>query len=132
LPKVKEYYNKFKDKLLDYDFRESLKRDFSEKEILDMYRDYKNGLNNAKNIQIQSMAAHIVNKSALLVNREFIKKGIKGLVVAQIHDQLIFKVENSRKEEALSIVQDIMENSTKLSIALKAPPELSKNWQEGH
>jgi len=25
-----------------------------------------------------------------------------------------------------------MENSTKLSIALKAPPELSKNWQEGH
>jgi DNA polymerase-1 len=97
-----------------------------------MYRDYKNGLNNAKNIQIQSMAAHIVNKSALLVNREFIKRGIKGLVVAQIHDQLIFKVENSRKDEALSIVQDIMENSTKLSIDLKAPPELSKNWQEGH
>jgi DNA polymerase I-like protein with 3'-5' exonuclease and polymerase domains len=132
LPKVKEYYSKFKDKLLDYDFRDSLKRDFSEKEILDMYRDYKNGLNNAKNIQIQSMAAHIVNKSALLVNREFIKKGIKGLVVAQIHDQLIFKVEEPRKEEALELVQNIMENSTKLSINLKAPPELSKNWQEGH
>jgi DNA polymerase I-like protein with 3'-5' exonuclease and polymerase domains len=132
LPKVKEYYTKYKDELLDYDFRESLKRHFGEKEVLDMYRDYKNGLNNAKNIQIQSMAAHIVNKSALLVNREFIKRGIKGLVVAQIHDQLIFKVEEPRKEEALEIVQNIMENSTKLSIALKAPPELSKNWQEGH
>ncbi len=132
LPKVKHYYKKYKDKLLDYDFRESLKREFSEKEILDMYRDYKNGLNNAKNIQIQSMAAHIVNKSALLINREFKKQDIKGLVVAQIHDQLIFKVEESKKEDALRIVQEIMENSTKLSIDLKAPPELSRNWQEGH
>jgi len=132
LPKVKFYYKKYQDKLLDYDFRESLKREYGEKEVLDMYRDYKNGLNNAKNIQIQSMAAHIVNKSALFINREFIKRGIKGLVVAQIHDQLIFKVEENRKEDALNIVQDIMENSTKLSIALKAPPEISKNWQEGH
>ena len=54
------------------------------------------------------------------------------MVLAQVHDQLIMEVEDSRIEEATKIVQDAMENTTKLSIALKAPPAVAHNWRDGH
>jgi DNA polymerase-1 len=101
-------------------------------EVKKVSRDYVNGLNNAKNYQIQSLAASIVNRAAIAINREFQKRGIRGQVLAQVHDQLVIEVEESRIEEAAKIVQDKMENTTKLSIALKAPPAISKNMRDGH
>jgi hypothetical protein len=35
-------------------------------------------------------------------------------------------------KECAQLVKDLMENTTKLSIALKAPPEIAKNWRDGH
>ena len=97
-----------------------------------MSRDYKNGLNNSMNFQIQSLAASIVNRAAIEINREFKKAGIKGQVVAQIHDQLVMEVDETMSEEACRIVQDRMENTTKLSLDLVAVPSLAHNLKEGH
>jgi DNA polymerase-1 len=84
------------------------------------------------NYQIQSLAASIVNRAAIEINREFKKHGIKGQVVAQIHDQLVMEVEESMVEEASRIVQDRMENTTRLSLELVAPPALAHNLRDGH
>ena len=65
-------------------------------------------------------------------NREFKQKGIKGQVVAQIHDQLVMEVDATMAEEACKIVQDKMENTTKLSLDLVAIPSLAHNLKEGH
>jgi DNA polymerase-1 len=97
-----------------------------------MARDYKNGINNSMNVQIQGLAASIVNRSAIAINREFKKRGINGLVVAQIHDQLVMEVEEGRAEEASKIVEYCMENTTKLSIPLIATPSLAHNLRDGH
>ena len=54
-------------------------------------------------------------------------------MVAQIHDQLVMKVVKEQAEEAAKIVQEIMENTTKLpGVTLKAPPEIATNLADGH
>ncbi len=132
LPKVKAVYAKYGDKILDIKFRNMLSRKIPKEYVLSLYLDYKNGINNARNFQIQSMAASIVNRAAIKVTEEFKRRGIDGLVCAQIHDQLIFNVPEDKAKECSEIVKDIMENNIKLSVGLKAPPMVAKNWYEGH
>ena len=132
LPKVKAIYDKIGDDLLDWNIKKEMERQYGVDQIKSLSRDYINGLNNSCNVQIQGLAASIVNRAALAINRKFQELGIRGWVCAQIHDQLVIEVDNARSEEAARIVQDLMENTTKLSIALKAPPALAHNLRDGH
>jgi DNA polymerase I-like protein with 3'-5' exonuclease and polymerase domains len=140
LPKAKELYRVHKKQLLDFKYRQRLERKLSttmekhlaKAEVLKMYRDYKNSVNNSKNFQIQSFGASIINLACIAITREFKEKGIQGHVCAQIHDQAIFDVPEDRAEECKEIVQRLMENTTKLSLDLKAPPVVARNWKDGH
>jgi DNA polymerase I-like protein with 3'-5' exonuclease and polymerase domains len=132
LPKVKAIYDKIGDDLLDWNIKKEMERQYGVDQIKNLSRDYINGLNNSCNVQIQGLAASIVNRAALAINRKFIELGIRGWVCAQIHDQLVIEVEQTKSEEAARIVQDLMENTTKLSIDLKAPPALAHNLRDGH
>jgi DNA polymerase-1 len=101
--------------------------------VLNMVRDYKNGINNSFNVKIQGLAASIVNRAAIRINRLFKEKGIDGKVVANIHDQLVIEVKEDKVEEAKYIVQDCMENTTKLDgVELIAVPSIAKNLRDGH
>ena len=132
LPKVKAIYDKVGDGLLDWNIKKEMERQYGVDKIKNLSRDYINGLNNSCNVQIQGLAASIVNRAALAINRKFKELNIRGWVCAQIHDQLVIEVEQARSEEAARIVQDLMENTTKLSIDLKAPPTLAHNLRDGH
>jgi DNA polymerase I-like protein with 3'-5' exonuclease and polymerase domains len=132
LPKVKKIYDTIGDAILDWETRKMLERIYGESKVTNIKRDYKNGINNSYNVQIQGLAASIVNRAAIAINREFKARGIKGWVCAQIHDQLIMEVEESRAKEAAEIVQDKMENTTKLNIPLHAHPAICHNWRDGH
>jgi DNA polymerase I-like protein with 3'-5' exonuclease and polymerase domains len=140
LPKVKEIYDRHGDKILDWKYRNKLAMKMAQtmpleaakKTVTNIYRDYKNGLNNAKNVQVQGLGASIVNAACIAITKKFEELGIDGYVCAQIHDQAIFDVPEGEVEVCKKIVQDLMENTTKLSIPLKAPPAVAKNWKEGH
>lgn len=132
LKRVCDAFGDMAEQLMDYNFRKELSRRYPEDKVMSAYRDYKNGLNNAKNFQIQSLAASVVNRAGLGVLREFKKEGIQGYPVAQIHDQWIFGVPKKQKQRASEIVQYVMENETDVGIALKAPPEFAYNWRDGH
>ena len=132
LPRVKQIYDKLGDGLLNNKFKRQLENMHGKEKVLNLYRDYKNGVNNSMNFQIQSLAASIVNRAAMEINREFRAQGIKGWVCAQIHDQLIMEVEKDKAEIAAKIVQEKMENTTKLGVDLVAPPEIAINWRDGH
>ena len=132
LPKVKKIYDQIGDALLDWNVKKELEREYGVDKIKGLSRDYINGLNNSCNVQIQGLAASIVNRAALAINRKFKELGIRGWVCAQIHDQLVIEVEQEKADEAARIVQELMENTTKLSISLKAPPALAHNLRDGH
>jgi len=133
IPKVQKTYMKFQDRMLDWRFRKELEVTYGRDQVLKAYRDYRNGLNNCLNFQLQSLAAAVVNRAALVINRKAKELGIDAVVQAQVHDQLIINVAEKDAEMFAPIVQEIMENTTKLpGVTLKAPPEIANNWKEGH
>ena len=82
---------------------------------------------------MQSLAASVVNRAAVQINRKAKELGIDALVQAQVHDQLIINIAEEDAERFAPYVQELMENTTKLKgVTLKAPPEIANNWQEGH
>ena len=95
-------------------------------------RLFKKALNNGKNFQIQSLAASITNRACIAIARELKRKGVKGHVCAQIHDQIIVRVPQDEAETWRKSVQFLMENTYKLSIPLKAPAEIALDFYEGH
>ena len=133
LPRVQKFYSKFGDRLMDWRFRRELEGKFGKDQVIKAYRDYRNGLNNCLNFQLQSLAAAVVNRAALVINRKAKEMGIDACVQAQVHDQLIINVREDQAEVFAPIVQEIMESTTQLpGITLKAPPEIADNWKEGH
>jgi DNA polymerase-1 len=149
LPKVKSLFEKVGDRMMDWRFRKQLETQIPPKyvkkdgeiiktisprdQVTQAYRDYRNGLNNCLNFQLQSLAAAVVNRAALVINRRAKEMGIDACVQAQVHDQLIINVREDQADEFAPIVQEIMESTTQLpGVTLKAPPEIANNWKEGH
>ena len=133
LPVAKEVYSAMGDNLMNWKHKKDLEREYGVDAVTKLYKDYKNALNNCLNYQIQSYSASIVNRAALQINRRFKDRGIIGQVVAQIHDQLVCQVKDEYVEEACKIVQDCMENTTKLDgVELIAIPEIAVNLKDGH
>jgi DNA polymerase I-like protein with 3'-5' exonuclease and polymerase domains len=133
LPRVKQYYDKFDNRLMDWRFRKQLEGTYGKDKVIKAYRDFRNGLNNCLNFQLQSLAAAVVNRAALQINRKAKELGIDAMCQAQVHDQLIINCDEKDVAMFAPIVQEIMENTTKLpGVTLKAPPEISDNWRDGH
>ena len=149
LPKVKKLYESFDNRLMDWRFRKQLETQIPPKyikkngeivktisprdQVTQAYRDFRNGLNNCLNFQLQSLAAAVVNRAALQINRKAKELGIDAICQAQVHDQLIINCDKKDVDMFAPIVQKIMENTTKLpGVTLKAPPEISDNWRDGH
>jgi DNA polymerase-1 len=133
LPRVKKTFAKFGDRMMDWRFRKELEPQYGKEQVMKAYRDYRNGLNNCLNFQLQSLAAAVVNRAALAINRKAEEMGIDAKVQAQVHDQLIINIREDQAEEFAPIVQHLMEVTTQLpGVTLKAPPEIAVNWKEGH
>jgi DNA polymerase-1 len=135
LPRAKEIYQKFGDGILDFRNlkRLSIKTSVPMPEIQMLRKEYNNLLNNALNFPIQSAATSIVNRAAIAMTKVFLQKKLNAWVSLQIHDQLVISCADDIIEEVKIIVQDCMENTTKLEgVTLKAPPEIALNWRDGH
>lgn len=91
-----------------------------------------NYLNNAKNFQIQSLAASITNRACIAIAKELKRQEIDGYISCQIHDQIVVRIEEKHAKKWKQTVQYLMENTYKLSITLKAPAEIARDLYEGH
>ena len=132
-PKVKESMTPQQINQMYTDAFSRFVRDKAKAEALQTYRDYRNGRNNCLNFQLQSLAAAVVNRAALQINRKAKELGIDAKVQAQVHDQLVVNVDEKDAEMFAPIVQELMEKTTQLpGVTLKAPPEIANNWKDGH
>lgn len=125
LKDTKAIYTLYGDNALDYKWAKKNKKE-------DIRRKIKNGLNNAKNFRIQGLAAHIVNRAMIAISRKFREHKIDGYVALQVHDQICSIVREEQLDLACSIVQDCMENVTKISVPLIAQPEVATNLRDSH
>ena len=100
--------------------------------LIQLRMEYKNGLNNAKNFQIQSLAASIMNRSAIRIHREFKKHNLDARIMLQIHDEFVINCSNEHADKAAQIVKDCMETTVQIETGLVAEPNIAENFGEGH
>ena len=76
----------------------------------------------AVNYVIQGSAAEIIKKAMIELDD-------KGYVpILQVHDELIFEVEDGRAEHDASVIKYIMESVVQLTVALKVDVKIADNW----
>lgn len=88
------------------------------------------GERTAMNSPIQGSAADIIKIAMIKVNNELKKHNLKTLMIAQVHDELVFDVPNNELEIVQKIVKETMESAVKLDVLLEASVEFGKNWFE--
>ena len=129
---AKELYSKYGDSILDsLELWKRYHGTDAYEHMKALRGKYKQEINNAKNFQIQSLSASIVNRAAIAIQVELDRLGIVGYLCAQVHDELIVRVREEDAEKFAPIMQNLMENTYKLSIALKAPITICNNLYEG-
>lgn len=135
LQETKKIYDTFGLNILDYRYRAQLVQEgvCSQEDVDKIYRDFKNGRNNCLNFQLQSLGASVVGRAAIAISRKLKELGIKGWVCAQVHDQLIVCLEESRAEEFRPWMEKLMAETTKLpGVELAAPAEVGDNMAQTH
>lgn len=125
LPEAKSIFKTYGDSILNGRWAKS-------QGLSDARRTYKNKLNNSTNFKIQGLAAHIINRAMIMINREFKKNNVNGWVTLMIHDQVVVSVIEAQVEQAKEIVQRCMENVAILSVPLIAEPKIATNLKDSH
>jgi len=90
----------------------------------------------AINAPIQGTAADIIRRAMIKMAAELAVSHLPAQMLLQVHDELIFEVEEAAGAELTKLVAQIMENADKpaaaLSVPLKVEARLAKNWDEAH
>ncbi len=87
----------------------------------------------AINAPMQGTAADIIKKAMLLVDAWIQEEGAGRVkLLMQVHDELVFEVEESALSEIESKVQELMESAASLAVPLVAEAGHGDNWDQAH
>ena len=84
------------------------------------------------NTVIQGTAAEIMKMAMISIKREMQKQNMKSRMLLQVHDEVIFEIENGEEKAMEDLVRSCMENAYKLSIPLRVSIEFGSSWGEMH
>jgi len=136
LDRVKAIYEKFQDSLIEPKAFGMMKRMCKTPEqtqqIMKLRMEYKNGLNNAKNFQIQSLSASIMNRSAIRIHKMFKEEELDAFIMLQIHDEFVVNASESCVKRAAEITKECMETTITIPTGLIAEPNICSNFGDGH
>lgn len=87
----------------------------------------------AINAPMQGTAADIIKKAMLLVDHWIQAEGDGRVkLLMQVHDELVFEVQESALTEIESKVQELMESAAQLDVPLVAEAGHGDNWDQAH
>ena len=86
----------------------------------------------AINAPMQGTAADIIKKAMITVH-DWLKSSKPGArMIMQVHDELVFEVEDDKVDKVRDRVIDLMNGAAKLSVPLKVDVGVGSNWDEAH
>lgn len=88
------------------------------------------GKRTAMNAPIQGSAADIIKLAMIKIHEEFKKRNLESILIAQVHDELVFDVKKTELELVKTIVKDTMEQIIDLKVNLKVEVNYGINWFE--
>ena len=86
----------------------------------------------AINAPMQGTAADIIKKAMIDLYQWQLTCSSKIFMVMQVHDELVFEVENSFIDEALTSIKNKMESALTLDVPLIVGIGVGDNWDEAH
>ena len=87
---------------------------------------------NAINAPIQGLAADIIKKAMISVQKDIELYNLKSKMILQVHDELVFDMKKEEEEILTRLVKENMENAIKLNVPLVVDIGIGDNWLEAH
>jgi len=87
---------------------------------------------NAINAPIQGTAADIIKKAMINLHKAINELDYEVKMLLQVHDELVFEINEKNREAFSQIIKDKMENAVSLSIPLTVDIGHGKDWLEAH
>jgi DNA polymerase-1 len=84
----------------------------------------------AINSPIQGTAADIIKLAMIKIDNEMVEKKLKSKMLLQVHDELIFEVEEEEVEVMKDVVKRGMESVVDLKVPLRVDMGLGVNWYD--
>ncbi len=81
----------------------------------------------AINAPLQGTAADIIKKAMLLVDQQ-----LPYRMLLQVHDELVFEVEEAEAEQAAARIKAVMQQAAHLSVPLLVDAQHATTWREAH
>ncbi|MFN3261031.1 MAG: DNA polymerase I [Pikeienuella sp.] len=90
----------------------------------------------AINAPIQGSAADVIRRAMIRIPGALAAARLKGRMLLQVHDELIFEVPEAEAEETATVVREVMERANLPAVALTTPLVVDagkgRNWAEAH
>jgi len=84
----------------------------------------------AINTPIQGSASDLIKLAMIEIHNQIHTGKLKAKMILQIHDELVFDVNQQELKELVELVKDRMENVLKLDVPIKVDIKFGKNWLE--
>jgi DNA polymerase-1 len=88
------------------------------------------------NAPIQGSAADIIRRAMIRMEPALARARIAADMLLQVHDELIFEVDQGTEADAMPVIAAVMENAAmpavNLSVPLKVDAHAAHNWDEAH
>lgn len=86
----------------------------------------------AINAPLQGSAADIIKIAMITINEKIQQKKLDAHMIMQVHDELVFEVNEKIIQSASEIIRECMESAAKLSVKLLVDIGVGNNWDEAH
>ncbi len=86
----------------------------------------------AINMPIQGTAADMIKIAMNNISNYLQKNKMKSAMVIQVHDELVFEVNNDELDEIRTVVKKEMETAIKLKVPIKVDIGIGDNWLDAH
>ena len=86
----------------------------------------------AINAPVQGTAADLIKLAMLAIDRRLIVNDSTSKIILQVHDELVFEVEEAQIDEMVEIATDLMCGVKKLNVPLIVDVGIGHNWKEAH
>jgi DNA polymerase-1 len=88
--------------------------------------------NVAINTPIQGTAADLIKKAMIRIAARIDGEGLRGRMILQVHDELVFDVPEEELEALTALVREEMEGALRLAVPVVADVGIGDNWLEAH
>ena len=87
----------------------------------------------AINMPIQGTAADMMKRAMIAVHQEMKRLRLRSRMILQIHDELVFEMENDEKDVLMPLVKQCMESALELgAVPVVVEMGTGRNWAEAH